>query len=189
MPGTPRARSAEPNLHQRGSSAASPVGAATVPPVHRVAAHLARRFHQVCLGVLSEVTEPEGLTPLEFAALVSIDEAPGIDQRGLAGRLAIDAVSAGHIASVLEREGLVERNVDDADRRVRRLTLTRRGAQLRAHLRPLLGTAHDRILAPLSKQQRSTLIELLTRVIESNEPYARPGNGRRHPKKRLTSTG
>ena len=189
MPATPRTRSAEPNLHQRGSSAASPVGAATVPPAHRVAAHLARRFHQVCLGVLSEVTEPEGLTPLEFAALVSIDEVPGIDQRGLAGRLAIDAVSAGHIASVLEREGLVERNVDDADRRVRRLTLTRRGAQLRAHLRPLLGMAHDRILAPLSKQQRSTLIELLTRVIESNEPYARPGNGRRHPRKRLTRTG
>jgi hypothetical protein len=47
--------------------------------------------------------------------------------------------------------------------------------------------AHDRILAPLSKEQRSTLIELLTRVIESNEPYARPGNGRRHPRKRLTA--
>ena len=180
-------RTTDPNLRRQGASTASPADAPTVPQVHRVAAHLARRFHQVCLGVLSEVTEPEGLTPLEFAALASIDEAPGIDQRGLAGRLAIDAVSAGDIASVLESDGLVERRVDDADRRVRRLTLTRRGSQLRAHLRPLLGRAHDRILAPLSKEQRSTLIELLTRVIESNEPYARPGNGRRHPRKRRTA--
>lgn len=182
-------RSVAPDAGPRTASATSPADAPTVPPVHRVAAHLARRLHQVCLGVLSEVTEPEGLTPLEFAALASIDEAPGIDQRRLATRLAIDAVSAGQIVSALERGGLVERRVDPADRRARRLTLTRRGARVRAHLRPLLLAAHDRILAPVSLRERAILVDLLARVIEGNEPYARPGNGRRRPKQRIAKSG
>jgi MarR family transcriptional regulator, temperature-dependent positive regulator of motility len=185
MPPTRRARSVTQDATRRRDSATSPAGTATAPAVHRVAAHLARRFHQVCLGVLSEVTEPEGLTPLEFAALASIDEAPGIDQRRLATRLAIDAVSAGQIVSALERNGLVERRVDPADRRARRLTLTRRGVRVRAHLRPLLLAAHDRILAPVSLRERAMLVDLLARVIEGNEPYARPGNGRRRPQQRL----
>ena len=44
----------------------------TVAPVHRVAAHLARRFHQVCLGVLAEVTESQDLSPLQFAVLAAL---------------------------------------------------------------------------------------------------------------------
>jgi len=155
-----------------------------VPQIHRVAAHLARRFHQVCLGALSEVTQPEGLTPLEFGALAAIDEVPGIDQRRLAARLAIDAVSTGQLVMSLERHGWVARIVHPEDRRARQLTLTRAGARLRTDLRPLLGKAHDRILSSLSAAERTQLIDLLTRVVETNEPYARPGNGRRRPRKR-----
>jgi DNA-binding MarR family transcriptional regulator len=157
--------------------------AAAVPPVHRVAAHLARRFHQICLGALSEVTQEEGLTPLEYAALASVDEVPGIDQRRLAARLGIDAVSAGQLVASLEQYGWLERTIDPSDRRARRLLLTNAGAKLRGHLQPLLTRAQDRILSELSASERKQLITLLTRVVESNETYAKPGNGRRAPNK------
>jgi DNA-binding MarR family transcriptional regulator len=159
----------------------STVEASPVPHVHRVAAHLARRFHQVCLGALSEVTVPAGLTPLEFGALVAIDEVPGIDQRRLARRLAIDPVSTGQVLRRLEQLGFIDRSVDPDDRRARHVTLTRSGHVLRTKLRPLLGKAHDRILSGLSSDERAQFIELLTRVVEANEPYAKPGNGRRAP--------
>jgi DNA-binding MarR family transcriptional regulator len=154
---------------------------ATIPQVHRVVSHLARRFHQVCTGVLSEVTELEGLTPLEYAALVAVDEAPGIDQRALARRLAVDPVSAGQLLMRLEAAGLAARHVNPHDRRARALTVTSAGAALRAHLRPRLRDAHRRILAPLTVTEQSQLIDMLMRIIERNEPYARPGNGRRRP--------
>jgi MarR family transcriptional regulator, temperature-dependent positive regulator of motility len=155
-----------------------------VPHGQRVAAHLARRFQQVCLGVVSEVTRPAGLSPLELSALVAIDQVPGIDQRGLAARIAIDTVSASHVLAHLERQGWVDRAIDPSDRRARRVTLTRSGAALRARLRPLLRQAHDRILSALSAAERAQLIDLLARVVESNQPYAKPGNGRRAPNRR-----
>src|SRR3954454_20620544 len=124
-----------------------------VPPVHRVPAHLARRFHQICLGVLSEVTEPESLSPTEYAILASLDDSPGIDQRTLAERIGIDTVSAHQSVGRLETRGLINQKVDPDDRRARRLTLTARGLRLRQRLRPTIAEAHARIMAPLSARE------------------------------------
>jgi DNA-binding MarR family transcriptional regulator len=155
-----------------------------VPPIHRVPAYLARRFHQICLGVLSEVAEPESLSPVEYGMLVSLDDSPGIDQRTLAERIGIDTVSAHQSVGRLETRGLINQTVDPDDRRARRLTLTARGLRLRQRLRPKIAVAHARIMAPLSARERKTLIELLGRVVDANEAYARPGNGRRPPRRK-----
>ena len=63
---------------------------ARVPPRHRVPAHLARRFHQICVGITAEITAPAGLTPVEFAVLTALHDAPEIDQGTLAERLGVD---------------------------------------------------------------------------------------------------
>jgi hypothetical protein len=63
-----------------------------VPQRHRVPAHLARRFHQVCLGITADVTERADLTPVEFAVIAALAEVPDTDQGSLATRLGIDAV-------------------------------------------------------------------------------------------------
>jgi DNA-binding MarR family transcriptional regulator len=70
------------------------------------------------------------------------------------------------------------------DRRARVLRLTPAGTRLRRRLRPALLAAQECILAPLSRDERVSLIDLLARVVEGNENYARPGNGRRKPKPR-----
>jgi MarR family transcriptional regulator, temperature-dependent positive regulator of motility len=173
-----------------GASAPRPAAAAPttkVAPTHRVPAHLARRFHQICLGVLAEVTEPNGLTPLQYAVLAALDDEPGIDQRRLATRLGTDPVSTGQIVDRLEKSSWVDRRVDETDRRARVLRLTAAGTRLRRRLRPTIAVAHDRVLTPLSPPEQTMLLHLLTRVIESNESYARPGNGRRHPRKSSSS--
>ncbi len=157
-----------------------------VPPIQRVPAHLARRFHQICLGALAEVTEQEDLSPLQYGIIGSIGDAPGMDQRRLAERMGIDAVSTHHHVEGLEKKGLVDRRVDPSDRRSRRLCLTAAGVALRLALRPRIIEAHSRIMAALSKRESETLIALLIRVVESNESYARPGNGRRRPPKRIS---
>ena len=100
---------------------------ARVPPSHRVPAHLARRFHQVCLGITAEVTEGAGLTPVEYAMITALEDAPAIDQGSLAARLGIDAVSAHHLVHRLAAAGYIERRVNPEDRRARTLRLTARG--------------------------------------------------------------
>jgi len=139
------------------------------------------------MGVLAEVTESENLTPLQFAVLAALDDEPGIDQRRLAVRLAIDPVSAGQLVDHLERGGLVDRRVHPDDRRARVLGLTPDGLRLRRRLRPALAAAQGRILAPLSAKEQATLLALLTRVVAGNEAYAKPGNGRRRPLRKLVT--
>jgi len=50
-----------------------------VPVVHRVPAHLARLFHQICLGALAEITGPEDLSPLQYGIIGSIQDQSGLD--------------------------------------------------------------------------------------------------------------
>jgi MarR family transcriptional regulator, temperature-dependent positive regulator of motility len=171
----------------QGRRAVAADATSPVPPVHRHAGHLARRFQQICLGIIAEVLEPEGLTPVQYAALASLDDAPGIEQHRLANRIGIDPVSAHHLVNGLASAGLVRRRVAADDRRARVLDLTRRGTVLRRRLKPAMMSTQDRILAPLSAAERDVLVALLTRVIEKNETYARPGNGRRPPRRKASS--
>jgi DNA-binding MarR family transcriptional regulator len=150
-----------------------------VPKSHRVPAHLARRFHQVCLGITAEVTGPAGLTPLEFSVLTALEDTPDIDQRSLAARLGVDTASAHHLAHRLEAAGYIERLIDGNDRRARALRLTPRGKALREQLRPDARASQERILAPLARKDRRLFLDMLTRLVEAHEAYARPGNGRR----------
>jgi MarR family transcriptional regulator, temperature-dependent positive regulator of motility len=146
---------------------------------HHVPAHLARRFHQICLGLTAEVTEQAGLTPVEYAVLASLETVPDIEQAALARRLGIDPVSAHHMVNRLTAAGYVERRVSAVDRRARALRLTQRGQALRDRLRKGAVAAQDRILSPLPASDRAKFLEMLTKLVEDHETYARPGNGRR----------
>jgi DNA-binding MarR family transcriptional regulator len=156
----------------------------TVPPNHRVPSFLAFRFNQLCIGIMAEVLAPEGLKPAEYGAMTMLDAAPGLDQQSLAIRLGLDKVSVGQMVDRLERAGWVERRLDPADRRTRRLHLTHAGLALRRRLQPAALAAQNRILAPLHEQERPVLVALLTQLVEQHGTYARPGHGRKPPRRR-----
>jgi DNA-binding MarR family transcriptional regulator len=150
-------------------------------PIKRIATPLARRFAQICMAILADMTAEADLTPLQYAALSYLCDEPGIDQNGLAARLGIDRTSAGQLVDQMEGKGLVERRVNGADRRARLLRLSGRGTRLRERLRPKAHLVQARLLGTLTPTEREILLELLVRVIEANESYARPGAGRRKP--------
>jgi DNA-binding MarR family transcriptional regulator len=154
-----------------------------------VPAHLARRFHQIFLGLMAEFLAPEDLTPLLWSVMAAVQETPGRDQKHGAHHVGVDAVNFGQMIDVLEAKGLVERKTDDGDRRARKLYITERGTSLRERLSPTLRSAQERLLAPLSKAERVALVDMLVRVIEANDSYARPGNGRRKPRRAPKSEG
>jgi MarR family transcriptional regulator, temperature-dependent positive regulator of motility len=154
-----------------------------VAPAHRVPAHLARRFHQICQGAVAEVIVPAGLIPGEYAILVAVIDLPGLDQRRLAERLGIDPASVGKMIDRLETVGMLQRRVHPDDRRARLLGATPSGEKLRQQLQPSVLAAQKRLLASLAFRERRLFLDLLTRVVEGNESYARPGNGRRPPRR------
>lgn len=168
-------------------SAKQPIEKYSVLPSHRVPAHLARRFHQICLGVTAEIALKEDLTPQTYGIMAAIVEQPDSTQRQIATQFGVDQASVGQIVDLLEAKKLVERRIDADDRRTRLLHATRRGVELRQRLRPIMLAAQEQVLAPLSKAERASLLDMLVRVLEANDAYARPGNGRRKPRKSSTS--
>lgn len=149
-------------------------------PVTRFPGPLARRLNQICLTAMAEALQPVELAPLEWSILAYVCNEPGIDQSGLAARVAVDRVNAGLLIDELEARALVERKVHPSDRRVRQIAPTKTGAALYRRLSPQIVKLQYGILeAALTKAEANRLLELLVRVIQANEQRARPGGGRR----------
>ena len=155
---------------------------------HRVPFPLARRFQQICIAYLAKVYADEDLIDLEYAGLACVDDFPGIDQSRFAALVGIDRTSASQMLERLDAAGLLMRQISGHDRRVRLLHLTARGKTLRRRLRPKVLAAQDRMLTPLNVKERVLLMDLLVRVIEANESHARPGAGRRPPRKKIKAS-
>jgi hypothetical protein len=51
-------------------------------------------------------------------------------------------------------------------------------------MRPKVLAAQAGIIEPLMPAERMLLVDLLTRVVEANEAHARPGAGRRPPRRK-----
>ncbi|HKO72996.1 MAG TPA: MarR family transcriptional regulator [Bradyrhizobium sp.] len=157
------------------------------PLVRRAPFPLARRFLQICTAVVAEPLASEGLMPLDMGVLAYLNQQngePDIDQNGLAARLGIDRYSASLLVERLEKEGIVDRRVNGADRRARLLRLTARGERLYARLRAPVVAKQMALLAPLSTKEQELFLDFLVRIVEANHALARPGAGRRKPVRR-----
>ncbi len=102
------------------------------------------------------------LSPQQAMALLNLDEA--LPMRHLAGLMRCDASNVTGIVDRLERRGLVERKALAGDRRVKYLTLTREGKQLRSRLHACLFVDHP-LLAGLNPAERAALREMLWRIL------------------------
>jgi len=153
------------------------------PPWHAAPTAIARRFHQICAARTSEVVSEYGLTPLQYGALVHLSGQagqPGVEQNAFADRLSVDRNTASLVVDQLVKKGLVERQVNGADRRARLLNLTPKGEKLYGRVRPAFLTVNENILAPIMPRARKILIDLLIRVIEGNLTDGKRGIRRRN---------
>jgi DNA-binding MarR family transcriptional regulator len=102
------------------------------------------------------------LSPVQAGAIIQLDEPAPMHR--LAHHLGCDASNITGIIDRLEARGLVERRVDEEDRRVKNLVLTKQGMRLRTRLgQQLLKTSP--ITAATSKAEQHALREMLRRML------------------------
>ena len=171
----------ESYLYEPSTAAAGKSVPGVPRPGRRAPAYLARQLRQILLGVMMEALAASELTPGQWGVLVALSKEPGIDQRRLAERQCLDTNSASRLVDELEHLGMVRRQPSADDRRANELRLTPAGLKKYQRLRPAVLAAQDGVLAPLARAERQVFLDLLTRVVEGNKDYARPGNGRRKP--------
>ena len=125
---------------------------------------LFREAAQQVTGLAENALQPYGLSLRQLGVLIAIEAEPGQNQREVGERLRIDRTTVVALADDLERAGLLERR-RGSDRRMFELHLTAEGAARLAELTELTTAVHDRFLAGLSAEERSTLRRLLVKVL------------------------
>jgi DNA-binding MarR family transcriptional regulator len=147
--------------------------------------YLARRFWQIAATLQSEAITPFGLTmPWQGALLAQLRATPGQDRNWLAAAIGVDATSTGQALAEFEKRGLVSRGLNPEDRRAGVFALTEAGQALAAELAVPVRAVAQRLLAPLAPTEATTLLELLHRLVDAHEVHARPGAGRRPPRRK-----
>jgi len=110
------------------------------------------------------------LTKPQYAVLHAIGETPGIEQAALRHRAAIDKATLASLLLRMEQRGLIERQVDEQDRRHRVLQLTEHGRrELRAST-PVADAIDAALLERLAPDEREQLHELLGKLASSHAP-------------------
>jgi DNA-binding MarR family transcriptional regulator len=133
---------------------------------------LAALLGQVAAGMDRGAAE-SGLPPAQACALARID-AP-VSMQELAARLSCHGSNVTGITDRLAARGLVERQDDPADRRVKRVGLTPAGAATRDRMRASLRRG-PHPLDRLSDEQRRQLRDLLRQALD---PEVSPEETRR----------
>ena len=135
--------------------------------VQGMAGHLIRRLNQISTHVFAQHMQHSGfdLTPIQFAALDAIAANPGIDQAGVASKIAYDRATIGGVIDRLEQKGYVVRNVSKLDRRAREVHLSESGEAVYKEALPIVTALQDQILTKLDKGERSEFLRLAKKAL------------------------
>ena len=129
--------------------------------------HLIRRAQQVAVSVFAQELAVFDVTPVQFAILNALMDAPGTDQVTLAARVAFDAATSGSVIGRLEAKGWVRREASPQDRRRKLLWLTPKGKKAVLAMAPKVAQVQELILLPLKAQERQQLMDLLAKLVSA----------------------
>ena len=126
--------------------------------------HLLRRAHQRHAAIFQDMIGDAQLTPLQFAALVKLNDLGEVSQNELGRRTAMDAATMQGVIKRLLARGLIDRKPDRGDRRRVVLSLTGEGRGLIAATMFNGHAISDETLAGLSDAERRSFLSLLKRL-------------------------
>ncbi|MBT6274402.1 MAG: MarR family transcriptional regulator [Chromatiales bacterium] len=126
--------------------------------------HLLRRANQRHTALFAEHFAADGLTTLQFAALMKLAEWQSLSQNQLGRLTAMDPNTIQGVVKRLASRGLLERQPNPDDRRRITLILTEPGKRLCAELAPNGLEISRKTLDPLNAKEREQLLALLRRI-------------------------
>jgi DNA-binding MarR family transcriptional regulator len=137
--------------------------------------HLARRFQQIAVAIFHAEVEKAGhdLTPVQYVALTTIGTHPGIDQATLAGFIAYDRTTITGVVDRLVQKGLLVRQENSRDRRVRELLITDEGRRILCGIEPAVAVAQRVMLRGLTADEADEFLRLLRKTIAAGNELSR----------------
>lgn len=105
-----------------------------------------------------------GVTRSQWQVMVNLMGGEAMSQSELAERLEIEQPTLVRLLHRLEKAGLIERRVDEHDRRVKRVMLAEGSAELIAAIEKERDRLREEFLQGVSAEQRDTFVAMLSQV-------------------------
>lgn len=128
-----------------------------------------RRAHQRATSIFQRHMENWDVTPLQFAALVKIRDEGRVSQNHLGRLTSMDPATVMGVVGRLRTRGLIRVLSDVNDKRRTLLMLNSAGLELLEKLEATALKVSAETMAPFTKEEQKTLIELLRRFDVSAE--------------------
>jgi DNA-binding MarR family transcriptional regulator len=131
----------------------------------RSAMHLLHRAGQCATDIFLAEARLSGLTPRQFAVLMTIAEEEGLTQTELVERTGIDRSTLADIVARLLGRGLIQRRRAKDDARAYAIKLSAQGAKSLRDAEPGAVSADTRLLAPLPPAKRQDFLDQLNLIV------------------------
>lgn len=117
--------------------------------------------------IAGEYRASYGLKIPEWRVMAVLGDAGSQTQRDLVHATRMDKVAVNRACKVLEDRGLARRSPNERDGRSHHLELTAAGRDMHARIMPHALEMEQRLLAPLSPDERAQFVSLLSRIGQS----------------------
>jgi MarR family transcriptional regulator, lower aerobic nicotinate degradation pathway regulator len=135
--------------------------------------HLIRRLQQISFALFIDQAKAFEITPVQYAAIVAINNHPGIDQTALCNVVALDRSTVGDVVGRLEKKRIIKRLNGPVDRRTKSLYITPAGRKLIKDIEPAVQSTQRLILAPLKASERGVFLRMLKELVHLNNQHSR----------------
>src|SRR3954470_14890186 len=115
---------------------------------------------------LQEVLREQGVAPGQFAPLVMLFEQDGLTQAELCRRINVEQPTMANTLQRMERDGLIKRKEDAADKRRVLVYLTPRAREMQAKVMESARAVSNQTVAGLSVGDQDDMFRLVARMVE-----------------------
>jgi DNA-binding MarR family transcriptional regulator len=116
---------------------------------------------------LQEQLKDCGVAPGQFAPLVMLFEQDGLTQAELCRRINVEQPTMANTLERMERDGLVKRKADTADKRRALVFLTPRAKEIRDQVMERARAVSARAVTKLTAADQDDMFRLLARMVEN----------------------
>ena len=139
----------------------------TLSELDRSPIHLLHRAGQCAGDIFQGELVDDGLTPRQFAVLVTVSQNEGLSQTHLVEQTGIDRSTLADIVRRMLKKGLLQRRRTREDARAYAVKLTDAGWATLRNAAPHTVKVDERILAALPAQNRERFLKDLRGIIEA----------------------
>ncbi len=129
--------------------------------------HLLHRAGQCAGEIFQGEMSDAGLTPRQFAVLLTVANNEGLSQTNLVERTGVDRSTLADIIRRMIKKGLVQRRRTKEDARAYAVRLTDEGNRVLRAADPVARKVDEKVLSVLTSQERERFLQDLNKIVRS----------------------